>query len=105
MAGVAINQSHPQRVSDIIDLEGFTRTDLAVATAATQSAVIDEGFYDVWADQNMYIEISPSATALTSSNGYLLRQNNTITVLIRKNSKIAGMMVTASGTLSWHKVG
>jgi len=100
-----INQSHHARVTDIVDLEGYTRTDLAFATAATQSGVIDEGWYDTWADQDCYIEVSPTTTGLTTGNGYLLRANNTITVLIRRSSKLAVMRVTASGTLSWHKIG
>ena len=103
MAGDSLG--HPTVVSDIIDIKGFTRTDLAYATAATQSAVIGEGFFDVWADSACYIEVSATTTGLTTGNGYLLRANNTISVRMRLGDKLAAMMVTASGTLSWHKIG
>jgi len=103
MAG--LNQGHPAFIANLVDLEGYAQATLSSATSAAQTAALIEGVYDVWCDQDTYIKIGTTANDVTSGTGYLLRQNNTITALIRQNSKLGAIMSTATGTVVYHKVG
>ena len=101
----AFHMRHPQFVSDLIDLEGYAQGSVSSATNAAQSAALNEGVYDLWCDQDSYIKIATTANDVTSSTGYLLRANNTITCVVRTNSKIGAIMSATAGTLKYHQVG
>ena len=96
---------HPQFISDLIDIEGFAKGTVSSATTAAQSAALTEGVYDIWCDQDTYIKVNTTANDVTTTTGYLLRANNTITGVVRDARKIGCIMSTATGTLSYHKVG
>jgi len=103
--GLGILNDHGVGVSDWADLEGNTQGTVTSATTAAQSAALTEGVYDIWCDQDTYVAVGTAAsTGLTTTTGYLLRQGNTMPVLVRQNSKIGAIMSTATGTLSYFKV-
>jgi len=88
-----------------IILEGNAQGQLSVSGSAAQtSAFTDDGYYDLWCDVDVYIKVGETANNVTTSNGYLLRANNTLpNVLVRINNKI-GAIAGSSGTLRYHKV-
>jgi len=103
--GAQFLNKHAAFTSDVIDIEGETQSNMAFSSTATQSAALTEGVYDVWCDQDVYLEVGTAAASVTSSTGYLVRANKTVPVAIRTGSKIGAVRSSASGTLSWHKVG
>ena len=105
MANQPIQKNHAAFVVDLIDIEGFAQGTVSSATNAAQSAALNEGVYDIWCDQNSFIKVATTANDVTTATGYLLRANNTISLVVRENSKIGAIMSTVAGTLSYHKVG
>ena len=103
MAGYRMQ--HPAFVSDLVDLYGNAQGSKAFATGATSTGALVEGVYDLWADQDCYIKIDETANDVSASTGYLLRQNNTITAIVRADHKIGAIISSATGTLYYHKVG
>lgn len=103
MAGLALD--HGARIVDAIDIEGNARiTQLVTSTSAAQTAALPEGIYDVWASVDTYIKVDPTANDVTTATGYLLRANNTVSVIVRANSKI-GAIAGGAGTLDAQRVG
>lgn len=98
-----LEMSHGLQVIDAVDLEGYAQASTSVSAIAAQTAALAEGIYDVWCDVDVYLKVAPTANDVTTSTGYLLRANNTVSVLIRKNSKI-GAIAGGAGTLRYHKV-
>lgn len=92
---------NPEAVAVV--LQGNSRVDLAVSAAAAQTAALPGGVYDVWCGIDAFIKVGPVANDVTTANGYLLRANNTIPVVVGDNDKI-GAIAGAAGTLSLHKV-
>jgi len=92
---------NPEAVA--IVLQNNARVDLAVSTSAAQTAALPPGVYDVWCGIDAYIKVNTTADDVTTANGYLLRANNTIPVVLGDGDKI-GAIAGASGTLSAHKV-
>lgn len=105
MATQPLQKKHPQLIADLVDLEGFAQASRTFATSATSTGVLIEGVYDVWADQDVYLKVAETANDVTTSTGYLLRANNTITLLIRENRKLGVIMSSATGTAYYHQVG
>lgn len=106
--GGMTTQSTATPILDAVDIEGFVAAQqvLAAATAASTAALM-EGYYDVWCTTDVYLRVGDGAnpeTGLTASNGYLIRQNNTVTVKVRVGCKICAFS-TPGGTLSYHKTG
>ena len=89
--------------SSAIVLQGGSRIDLAVSAAAAQTAALSGGIYDVWCDVAAFIKVNPVANNVTVANGYLLRANNTIPVVVGDGDRI-GAIAGGAGTLSAHKV-
>ena len=98
-------------VMDAVDVKGNTQASFSISSTAAQSSALDSaasyqaGLYDVWADVDCYIKVATTANDVTVANGYLLRANNTIPVVVRPGDKIGAITVSASGTLYFHKVG
>ena len=92
---------NPEAVA--IVLQGNARIDLAVSTAAAQTAVLPSGVYDVWCGIDVYIKVDSTANDVTTANGYLLRANNTVPIVLGDGDRI-GAIAGAAGTLSAHKV-
>lgn len=98
--------NHPPIVADVADLEGNAQSGVAYTNTAAQSSALADGVYDIWSDQDCYIKIGPTADDVTTGSGYLLRKDLTMTVFVRKNSKLGAIRAGASnGTLFFHKVG
>ncbi len=89
---------------DALDIEGFAAAQLVTSSSAAQTAALAEGEYELWSSQDTYIKVAPTANDVTTTTGYLLRSNNTISVAIRAGSKI-GAIAAGAGTLSYHRVG
>lgn len=90
--------------SDAAHLYGSTRVDVTLSATAAQSAALGAGIYDVWSTTDCYIATETTATTVTTANGYLLRANNTISVVLPHNYKVGGITTAAAGTLSIFKV-
>jgi hypothetical protein len=84
-------------------LQGNSAVSLSVSAVAAQTAPLDGGIYDVWCDVDTYIKVATTANDVTADNGYLLRANNTIPLLIGDTDKI-GAISGGSGTLKYHRV-
>lgn len=91
--------------TDAVDIYGYARVDVSTSTTAAQSAALEEGIYDIWAGVDTYIKVHTTANDVTTSNGYLLRANNTMPIYVRGNHKIGGILASGTGTLSYHRVG
>src|SRR5262245_23148834 len=97
---------HGELVTDAIDIEGRARiTQLSTSTSGAQTAVLAEGIYDVWASADTFIKIAATASDVTTSTGYLLRANNTVSIFIRAGSRIGAILASSTGTLDAHMVG
>lgn len=106
--GVPFLYKHGQSFkSEVIDIQGEVQVSTAFSTTATATVGFEEGVFDIWADQDCYIEViaSGASAAVTSSTGYLLRANNTVPLAIRRNSMMGVVRSTASGTLYAFKTG
>lgn len=93
-------------ISDCIDLEGSQQAQLALSNTAAETAALPEGFYDVWytGGTDCYIAIGTEVGWVTTSLGYLVLNGNVVTVKIRKNSKLGGIVATGSGNLCYHRI-
>jgi hypothetical protein len=93
-------------VSNVIRLTGRTRgTDINISSSVQETPVLPEGIYDVWSTVDCYISTGVSNSGLTTSNGYLLRAGNTVSVeLDGENKEKIGVRGT-SGVFSFHQVG
>lgn len=98
------NFQHGEFVTDAIDIEGLAQATLAVSASEAATAALTEGIYDVWCDVDVWLKVGTTVTGVTSSNGYLLRANNTVPLFVRDQSKI-GAIAGGNGTLRFHKVG
>lgn len=103
MVGIVLH--HPEFVTDPVDIEGYEAGTVSLSTTAAASAALEEGIYDVWADVDCYIRLSAAPTAVTTSNGYLMRVGNTMPYLVKNGSKIGAIVASGTGTLKYHKVG
>ncbi len=85
--------------------QGNSQAQLSVSgTAAQTSAFAREGYYDLWCDIDVFIKVGEVANDVTTSNGYLLRANNTLAnVYIRVGDRL-GAIAAGSGTLRYHRV-
>lgn len=95
---------HGTAVTDHIDIEGNAQAQLSLSTTAAQTAALTEGIYDIWCDVDCYIKVAPTADDVTTSTGYLLRADNTVPLIVRKDSKIGGIVASGTATFSYHKV-
>lgn len=98
-------QFHGDQVTDAADIENYTQANFAVSAVAAQGSALEEGLYDVICDVACFIRVAPTATGVTTSNGYPLLANNVVTVYVRANSKIGAITSAAAGTIRYHKVG
>lgn len=99
---------HPPQVSDCIDIFGNGQLSATFNATANCIANMAEGIYDIWATADCYILDGANATVangVLSNTGYLLRGNNTISILIRGNHCLGAIQSTTSGTLAAVKVG
>ncbi len=85
-----------------LDIEGYAGVQLVTSASAAQTAVLNEGAYDVWASQDTYIKIGPTANDVTTATGYLIRTNNTVPIVVRQGSRI-GAIAAGAGTLTYHR--
>lgn len=92
--------------TDSLDLENGAATTLALSTSAAQTAALSEGIYDVWCTTaaDMFISVGPTATGVTTANGYLVRSGTTARVRVREGSKIGAIVASGTPTLAYHKV-
>jgi hypothetical protein len=103
---LALN-NHNTPFLDFVDLEERLTAQLVLpAATSTPTPALTEGLYDVWATTDIYIRVQPvgDASAVTAANGYLIRANNTVTVLVRPGSHISALSV-AGGTMSYQMIG
>lgn len=100
---------HGESVFNPIDITGQTQATLALTTAsAYTSAILLEGRYDLWVDADCYILVGYStASAVTTSNGYLLRTGGTLPDLLipRGGAFLGGVVASGAATISYMKVG
>jgi hypothetical protein len=100
-----VDTYEPQIVTDPVQIEGYSQGTVSISGTGAQSAALEIGQYDLWSDVDCWIKIAEgTASDVTSSTGYLLRANNTITFDIRDQRKI-GAIAGGAGTLRYHKVG
>jgi hypothetical protein len=91
-------------ISDAAHLSGNSQVTVSLTTTAAQSAALAAGIYDVWCDVDCFIKVNATANDVTTANGYLLRANNTIPLIIPDQEKLGGIVASGTGTLSYHKV-
>ena len=86
-------------------LQGNSQGALSVSGSAAQtSAFTEDGYYDLWSDVDTWIKIAPTASDVTSGNGYLIRANTTYpNFMVLVGDKI-GAIAGGAGTLRFHKV-
>lgn len=104
MAAPIAGVQHAISYTDFLDLEERAQAQLVLAAAtAGSTGALAEGLYDIWATTDVFVKIAPVANAVdvTAVTGYLIRANNTVSVLVRNGSKINALSV-AGGTLSYH---
>lgn len=89
-------------IENAVHIEGRSQNTIASSAA---SAKLEPGFYDVWGDPTnaLYLKVAADATAPTSSNGYLLRADNTITIRVTKENSV--LSYSGTGALHYHQVG
>ena len=92
-------------VSDVIRIGGYAQQTLSLSTTAAQTGQLREGIYDLWCDEDCYIKCAADSSDVTTSNGYLLRANNTIPIAIERNERLGGIVASGTATLSYHRVG
>lgn len=96
------------RITDAARINGHSRVDVAISAVATQTGVLTEGIYDVWADVDCWLKMAITANDVTSAaganTGYMLKANNAVTFDIHGGDRI-GVVAGGSGTLSYHRVG
>src|ERR1043165_1867111 len=97
MAGPLNGAARAVSYTDYVDLEGSAAATLAVSAAADHTPILNEGIYDVWCTVDVFVKVAPTA------NNYLIRANNTVSVLVRTGSRI-GAIAGGAGTLSYHQV-
>lgn len=69
--------------------------------AASQSNALEAGSYDVWGAADAYIRVGGTdAENVTSSDGYLVRAGQTITVRVGRN----GLRIGSTAEISVHRV-
>jgi hypothetical protein len=103
MAGPLNGAARAVSYTDYVDLEGSAAATLAVSAAADHTPILNEGIYDVWCTVDVFVKVAPTANNVTTANGYLIRANNTVSVLVRTGSRI-GAIAGGAGTLSYHQV-
>ena len=90
---------------DTIRLSGFSQQSFAISSTGAQSAMLESGFYDVWADIDCYAKVGGTASNVTTSTGYLMLANNVTPLLVDAGEKIGAITSGTSGTLRYHRVG
>lgn len=90
---------------DTLFLEGYSASTVSLTTSAAQSAALEEGYYAVWTTADCFIRVGPTATGVTTANGFILRTATTLYVYVPPSSKIGGIVASSTATLSYHKVG
>lgn len=102
-----ISGSAGRAITDAVDLESNTQQQISMSQVMNQSPRLDEGVYDVWCDQEAYIGVGPDESGiLTPATGYKLLAGNIVPLIVRDQSRIAGVLdigVTA-GTLCYHRI-
>lgn len=98
-----MNNAQNYRTSDYADLWNNEQAQVSISGTADQTPELPEGIYDVWTDVDCYIKVDEDASGVTTSNGYLLRADNTIPIYVRSGHKIG--VIGTSGTLSYHRIG
>lgn len=106
MASVSMKKKHAQDVVDLVDIEGYAQGNVPLTGTGADDDDLEEGLYDVWCDDNVYIKVDPTdASDVTTSTGYLVRAGNTMTVKVRSGSHLGGVLASGTGTLYYHKIG
>ena len=89
-------------VATVVALKNNARVDVAVSTAAAQSAALSNGVYDVWSTVDVFLKVNATANDVTTGNGYLLRANTTLAFYVSEGDRI-GAVAGSAGTLSYHR--
>jgi hypothetical protein len=86
-------------------LQGNSQSTLSISgTAAQTSAFVEDGYYDIWSDVDAFIKIAPTASDVTTGNGYPVFANTIVpNVMVLVGDKI-GAIAGGAGTLRYHKV-
>lgn len=88
-----------------IVLQGNAQGTLSVSgTADHTPSFAKEGYYDIWCDVDVWIKIAPTGNDVTTSTGYLVRNNTTISNVMIKSGDRIGAIAGGAGTLRYHKV-
>lgn len=103
MGKKSINIANAERFTDAIDLEERAQATVSLSTSEANSNALSDGVYDCWSDVDCWLKVGPSAAGVTSSNGYLLRANNTVPLVVRDGSRI-NAIAGGNGTLRFHQV-
>jgi hypothetical protein len=91
-------------VQDFLDIFGHEQQELALTSAAAQTAPLADGIYDLWIDSGRtYLRIAEDASGVTVLNGYPLFAGNVVTFYVRKDHRIGAILSTGSNTLRYHK--
>lgn len=77
------------------------------STAANTAAITETADYSIWTTTDCYIKIDgPSEAAVTTSNGWILYAGGMPPpITIMKGHIIKAITSSATGTLSYHKIG
>lgn len=89
-----------------IILQGNAQANLSVSTSAAQTELFTvAGYYDLWADVDVWVKIGDPANDVTTSTGYLVRRDKTVANFrINRNERL-GAIASGTGTLRYMKVG
>lgn len=90
---------------EVLDIKGFSATALSISAVAAQTAALNKGVYEIWADVDCYIKVATTADDVTAADGYKLFAGNSVPILIGQGDKIGAITGGASSELHYHRIG
>lgn len=90
-----------------ISITGYSQSKLGISSTEATATIADTADYTIWTTTDCYIKISSAdASAVTTSTGWILYAGSMPPpITITAGSVLRAITSSASGTLSYHKVG
>ena len=90
-----------------ISITGYSQSTLSISSTEATATIADTADYTIWTTTDCYIKIGPpDASAVTTANGWILYTGSMPPpITITAGSVLRAITASASGTLSYHKVG
>ena len=90
-----------------ISITGYTQSTLSISSTEATVTIADTADYTIWTTTDCYIKIgSASDSAVTTATGWILYSGSMPPpITITAGSVLRAITSSASGTLSYHKVG